>query len=52
MGPRPNRAGLTPNRLEFPAEKTGINKGHVATIVFGLFFIGFGVCCLWNLLSR
>ena len=32
--------------------KTGINKGHVATTIFGLFFIGFGICCFWSLLSR
>jgi hypothetical protein len=32
--------------------KTGINKGHVATALLGLFFIGFGICCFWSLLSR
>lgn len=32
--------------------KTGINKGHVATTILGLFFIGFGICCFWSLLSR
>jgi len=30
--------------------KTGINKGHIATTIFGLFFTGFGICCLWSLL--
>jgi hypothetical protein len=29
--------------------KTGINQGHVVTLLSGLFFIGLGVCCLWNL---
>jgi hypothetical protein len=32
--------------------KRGINKGHVATALLGLFFIGFGICCFWSLLSR
>ncbi|MGA2060974.1 MAG: DUF3592 domain-containing protein [Thermoguttaceae bacterium] len=32
--------------------KTGINKGHVATTLLGLFFIGFRICCFWSLLSR
>ena len=32
--------------------KTGINKGHVANTIVGLFFIGFGICCFWSLLSR
>ncbi|MDB6028601.1 MAG: hypothetical protein JWM68_4824 [Verrucomicrobiales bacterium] len=28
--------------------KTGLNKGHVATLIFGLFFVVFGAWCLWN----
>jgi hypothetical protein len=32
--------------------KTGINKGHVATTILGLFFIGFGICCFWSLIAR
>ncbi len=31
---------------------TGINKGHVATTIFGLFFIGFAIYCFCSLLSR
>jgi hypothetical protein len=32
--------------------KTSINKGHVATALLGLFFIGFAICCFWSLLSK
>ena len=32
--------------------KTGINKGHIATTIFGLFFIGFAICCFWSALSK
>ena len=32
--------------------KTGINKGHVATTIFGLFFIGLGICCFCSVLLR
>ena len=39
-----------PQRNSSAVLKPGINKGHIATMMFGILFIGFGVWCLWALL--
>ena len=32
--------------------KTGINKGHVATLLLGFLCLGLGLGCLWSFRSR